>query len=674
MSKGTSGQGMDGNEQASGDDVGEGAGDTGPFTENALRVLENRYLKKDSTGVVDETPVQLFERVAGHIAKAEQDASTWKGPFFDMMWARKFMPNSPTLMNAGRPLGMLSACFVLPLEDSIADIMETARQIALVQRAGGGTGIDLSKLRPRGSIVQSSGGTTDGPLSFLKMLSSVTDAIQQGAFRRGANMGTMRIDHPDILSFIRLKEDLTRVTNYNLSCTVPDSFMDVVKSNREALHVVANPHDSKRGYLRRGTDDVEYFAGEQAFTPEDPSKYWTVGDLFALIVRKAWESGEPGLIFLDRINEVNPTPNVGPMTSTNPCGEQPLLPYEACNLGSLNLAAFYKPEASSDAPLEDRIDWDDMGKTVCTAIRFLDDVVEANNYPTPEIDQMCRANRKIGLGVMGWADLLFELGVRYDSDDALALARRVGAFIREQAWDEDTRLADEKGVFSYWEGSRWDKVLGRKMRNAHCVTIAPTGTISIIAGCSGGIEPIFSLVFKRQVMRDSSGEAQIMYESNPVFLAALKGEGLSEEDIRVVSEYACQKGTIEGCPVELSSEIRRVFRSARDVGPDWHVKMQAAWQEFTDAAVSKTINFPPEATAEEVETAYLLAYATGCKGITVYRDGSRQHQPMALDTKASKSENAKVAEGEAAASTSRDLVVAQAQESEEILDMLMDGL
>ncbi len=639
-------------------------GATGAFTENALRVLENRYLKKDATGVIDETPVQLFERVATAVAKAEKDPAAWKSSFFDMMWSRKFIPNSPTLMNAGRPLGMLSACFVLPLEDSIADIMETARQIALVQRAGGGTGIDLSKLRPRGSIVQSSGGTTDGPLSFLRMLSSVTDAIQQGAFRRGANMGTMRLDHPDILSFIRLKEDLTQVTNYNLSCTVPDSFMEQIKSDRGALHVVVNPHDGRRGFVCREDDMVDYEAFDSGEAAVEAADYWTAGDVFELIVGKAWASGEPGLIFLDRINEVNPTPNVGPMTSTNPCGEQPLLPYEACNLGSLNLAGFFKADVADTAPLEDRIDWDDMGSTVRTAVRFLDDVVEANNYPTPEIDEMCRANRKIGLGVMGWADLLFMLGVRYDGEDALALARRVGSFIREEAWDEDTRLAEEKGVFTHWKGSRWDKVLGRKMRNAHCVTIAPTGTISIIAGCSGGIEPIFSLVFKRQVMRDSEGVAQIMFEANPIFLEALKAEGLTEEQVETVSEYACERGTIEGCPVELSSEIRRVFRSARDVGPEWHVKMQAAWQEFTDAAVSKTINFPPEATKKDVETAYLLAFDTGCKGITVYRDGSRQNQPMALDSKSSKSQDAAPS-----ASAETD----EAREQEEILDMLMDG-
>lgn len=636
---------------------GGGEDPNGAFTENALRVLTNRYLKKDGDGQVVETPVELFQRVADHVAGVEEDAQAWSARFFEMMWDRKFIPNSPTLMNAGRPLGMLSACFVLPLDDSIADIMETARQIALVQRAGGGTGIDLSKLRPSGSIVASSGGTTEGPLSFLRMLSSVTDAIQQGAFRRGANMGTMRIDHPDVLSFVTLKEDLSQVTNYNLSCTVGDDFMERVKTDRAGLHEVVNPHNGERGYLRKDDNKADYAAFQAGVSGEATAGYWTVGDVFDLIVQKAWQSGEPGLIFIDRVNEVNPTPNVGPMTSTNPCGEQPLLPYEACNLGSLNLAAFHVDGGSAD-DLDGALDWDAMEQTIRCAVRFLDDVVEVNNYPTPEIDHMCRANRKIGLGVMGWADLLFKLGVRYDSQDALDVADRVGAFIRQTAWDEDTRLAEEKGTFDNWKGSRWDKVEGRPMRNAHTVTIAPTGTISIIGGCSGGIEPIFSLAFKRQVMRDTSGNAQVMYEINPVFLEALTGAGFDQEQIDQVVEHAVAHGTIEGCPVALPGSILDVFRSARDVGPDWHVRMQAAWQAHTDAAVSKTINFPHEATKEEVETAYLLAHETGCKGITVYRDGSRGNQPMALESKAKDS--------------SGDPATEEAAEKADILDMLLE--
>ncbi|MHC4845600.1 MAG: adenosylcobalamin-dependent ribonucleoside-diphosphate reductase [Planctomycetota bacterium] len=645
-------------------EAGETARDPvrGDFTDNALRVLENRYLKKDDQGVVCETPVELFHRVADHVATAETQPEVWSERFFEMMWDRRFMPNSPTLMNAGRPLGMLSACFVLPLEDSIADIMETARQIALVQRAGGGTGIDLSKLRPSGSIVKSSGGTTEGPLSFLKMLSAVTDAIQQGAFRRGANMGTMSISHPDVLKFIKLKEDLSKVTNYNLSVTVPDEFMQHVKSERDGLHTVTSPHDGRHAYLRKSDNCADY--DSVTATDIDKDAYWTTGEIFDLIVQKAWQSGEPGLIFLDRINEVNPTPNVGPMTSTNPCGEQPLLPYEACNLGSLNLAAFHVPPAEGDTG-HGTIDYDTLGETVRTCVRFLDDVVEANNYPTPEIDAMCRANRKIGLGVMGWADLLFKLGVPYDSDDALALAEELGGYIQKEAWDEDTRLAEEKGCFEHWKGSRWDKVLNRKMRNAHCVTIAPTGTISIIGGCSGGIEPIFSLAFKRQVMRDSAGEATVMYEINPVFLEAMQVAGFDQAKIDAVVEYACENGTIDGCPVDLPKSVRTVFRAARDVNPAWHVKMQAAWQKHTDAAVSKTINFSHEARPEDVEEAYMLAFQTGCKGITVYRDGSRQNQPMALDAKKESGDT----EPRATPRTGE----AEAADRDAIVDMLLEG-
>jgi ribonucleoside-diphosphate reductase alpha chain len=638
----------------------------GELSENALRVLQNRYLKKDGQGRLDETPVELFRRVAKHVAGAEveQARAGWSEKFFEMMWDRRFMPNSPTLMNAGRPLGMLSACFVLPLEDSISDIMETARQIALVQRAGGGTGVDLSQLRPAGSIVKSSGGTTEGPLSFLKMLSAVTDAIQQGAFRRGANMGTMRIDHPDVLQFIRIKEDLTKVTNYNLSCTVTDAFMERVKHDRSGMHIVRNPLTGQLGWLKKSDNRADYDAPSAA-GPEslgrDKSQYWTTGEVFDLIVQKAWASGEPGLIFIDRVNEYNPTPNVGEMTSTNPCGEQPLLPYEACNLGSLNLAAFHVPDPAGKG--NGSLDWERLADTVQTCIRFLDDVVEANNYPTPEIDHMCRANRKIGLGVMGWADLLFKLDVPYDSEEALELAETVGGFIQKEAWDEDTRLAEEKGCFANWKGSRWDVKFGRKMRNAHCVTIAPTGTISIITGCSGGIEPIFSLAFKRQVMKDSQGRATVMYEINPIFLQRLQEAGYGQDDIDRVVEFACEKGTIEGCPVKLTAELRRTFRSARDVSPEWHVRMQAAWQKHTDAAVSKTINFSSDATQKDVERAYLLAYETACKGITVYRDNSRADQPMALNDKQDDKKAAAPAAPVSREKTEKDAIVSMLLEN-----------
>ncbi|MBI4882252.1 MAG: ribonucleotide-diphosphate reductase subunit alpha, partial [Planctomycetes bacterium] len=348
--------------------------DRGLLSENAVRVLENRYLKKDVSGKIVETPREMFERVARHVAAVEKKPERWVAPFTELMWSLRFIPNSPTMMNAGRPLGMLSACFVLPLEDSIPDIMETARQIALVQRAGGGTGIDLSRLRPKGSIVASSGGTTDGPLSFLRMLSSVTNAIQQGAFRRGANMGAMRIDHPDVVGFIRIKEDLEEVTNYNLSVTITDAFMAQLQREPRALHVVRNPHNGKRAYLRREDGCADYAACGRSLNEEALAGYWRVGELFDLIVEKAWASGEPGLIFIDRVNEHNQTPHLGEIRATNPCGEQPLLPYEACNLGSINLACFVRQDGT--------IDYDELRATVRTAVRFLDDVVEVNNYPT----------------------------------------------------------------------------------------------------------------------------------------------------------------------------------------------------------------------------------------------------------------------------------------------------
>ncbi len=594
----------------------DSASDKGLLSENAVRVLENRYLKKDVSGKIVETPREMFERVARHVAAVEKKPERWVGPFTEMMWSLKFIPNSPTMMNAGRPLGMLSACFVLPLEDSIPDIMETARQIALVQRAGGGTGIDLSRLRPKGSIVASSGGTTDGPLSFLRMLSSVTNAIQQGAFRRGANMGAMRIDHPDVIGFIRIKEDLDEVTNYNLSVTVTDSFMAQLQREPRALHVVKNPHNGKRAYLRKEDGIADYAAFARNLDEEAQANYWRAGELFDLIVEKAWASGEPGLIFIDRVNEHNQTPHLGEIRATNPCGEQPLLPYEACNLGSINLACFVRQDGT--------IDYDELRATVRAAVRFLDDVVEVNNYPTREIEEVCRANRKIGLGVMGWADLLFKVRVPYDSEEALDLARKLGGFIQSEAWLADSELAEEKGCFPNWEGSVWDTKYDRKMRNAHCITIAPTGTISIIAGCSGGIEPIFSLSFIRQVL-----DGQTLFEVNPVFRRELEGLGLDEKGVDRVLQAACEEGTIARIE-ELPAETRGVFRSARDIPPQAHVRMQAAWQEHTDAAVSKTINFPANATADQVREVYLLAYDTGCKGITVYRDGCRKNQPMAL--------------------------------------------
>ncbi len=599
--------------------------DSVELSKNAFTVLENRYLNRDDNGKVVETPAQLFRRVAHAVAAIE---SKWgvsaeaikevEDAFLRTMTERQFMPNSPTLMNAGRRLGMLSACFVLPLNDSIPEIMETARQIALVQRAGGGTGVDLSQLRPKGAIVKSSGGTTDGPLSFLKMLSAVTDAIQQGAFRRGANMGMMRVDHPDIVSFVDIKGDLSKVTNYNLSVSMTDEFMDRLKNSPNALHVVRDPHSKKAGVLRKSTGSAVY----EEIPAEKQGDFMTVRQLWDRVITRAWTTGEPGLIFIDEVNRHNQTPHVFEMRATNPCGEQPLGPYEACNLGSINLERFYRPTVRGS--LKERIDWDKLKGVVRTCIRFLDDVVEVNNYPTKEIDEACRSNRKVGLGVMGWADLLFQLGVRYDSEEALQLARDVGSFIQKAAWEVGAELAEQRGCFKNWKGSVWDVKRKIKARNAHYVTIAPTGTISIIAGCSGGIEPIFSLAFTRQVL-----DGKKLSEVNPVFEQALKDSMKSDDDSAAAIDFASSHGSVQECDL-LSPHVRDVFRTARDIAPDWHVRMQAAWQENTDAAVSKTINLPSDCDVSAVEAAYMLAYETKCKGITVYRDGSRPMQPMAL--------------------------------------------
>ena len=598
---------------------------------NALTVLEDRYLSRDESGQVTETPAELFERVAKTVAAAE---TTWgasdeecrriEGEFYRLMADGLFLPSSPTLMNAGRRLGMLSACFVLPLEDSIEEIMATARQIALVQRAGGGTGIDLSRLRPKGSIVRSSGGTTDGPLSFLKMLSGVTDAIQQGAFRRGANMGVMRIDHPDILGFIDIKSDLGRLSNYNLSVAMTDAFMEGLGANPDAAHVIVDPHTGRAGVISKA-DDVPRYADAAGHV--DEAGVYSVREVWDRIVQRAWESGDPGLVFIDEVNRHNQVPNLGEIRATNPCGEQPLLPYEACNLGSVNLAAFCCPESQAT---DDCIDWEGLRHTVELAVRFLDNVVEVNRYPTPEIDAATRATQKVGLGVMGFADLLFKLDIPYDSEAALELANQLGSFLRETAWDASEQLAETRGCFPAWKGSVWETPNGgRRMRNAHVVTIAPTGTISIIAGCSSGIEPIFSLAFNRQVLGGKR-----LTEVNPVFERALQEHFGDEAVIQEVIDHAARHGSVQDLDV-LPQAIKSVFRAARDVPPSWHVRMQAAWQCHTDAAVSKTVNLPAEAEHWDVEAAFLQAHQMQCKGITVYRDGSRPLQPMALEEKSS---------------------------------------
>ncbi|RMH00761.1 MAG: adenosylcobalamin-dependent ribonucleoside-diphosphate reductase [Planctomycetota bacterium] len=613
------------------------------LTENAEKVLRNRYLKKDKvTGEVVEEPREMFWRVAAAVAAPEFEVSEenglrWARRFYDLMARNVFVPNSPTLMNAGREMGMLSACFVLPVEDSIESIFTTLKHVALIQKAGGGTGFSFSRLRPDGDIVSTSGGATSGPLSFIDAYSAGTDAIQQGAFRRGANMGVLRCDHPDVVEFIRAKDDLSRWTNYNVSVAVTNEWMQAVVDKPDERMVVVNPRNGCKAWLKKidggrriSLADYEAFSNGE---PETGAEYWTYGEVMDRIVHFAWKNGEPGLLFLDRANEDNMLPNLGQLESTNPCGEQWLLPYSSCNLGSINLGRFFKANAPEAAPWDERIDWEAFDAVVHETVRFLDDVVSINRFPIPEIRRQADLERRIGLGVMGFADLLYKLGIRYGSEKSYEVGRRIGKRLRDTAIAASEALVAEEGrePFGAWEGSR-PQLEGRPpRRNSHLTTVAPTGTISIIAGCSGGIEPLFSLAFQRQVMKDADGNPVVMTEVNPVFRQAMERAGLSEEEMEQAVEQALADGTI--AHTSLPEELRKVFVTAHDVEPREHILMQAAWQEHIDNAVSKTINLPNSCSEDDVRTAYLLAWREGCKGVTVYRDGCREMQPMALKKK-----------------------------------------
>lgn len=586
----------------------DSASSTLNLTENGLAVLKARYLTRDEKGDIVETPAELIHRVAAAVAAAEKlygadearvEAVTQE--FFGIMAEGTFMPNSPTLMNAGRPFGMLSACFVLPVEDTVDGIFSSIRNTALIQKAGGGTGFSFSRLRPRNDRVSSSSGTTSGPISFMKVFGKATDAIQQGAFRRGANMGIMRIDHPDIIDFINVKQDLGELTNFNLSVGITEAFMLQLLDNPGADHVVRNPRNGVESKLAKADDAA-----------------WTVGELFDLIIERAWRTGEPGVVFLDRINEDNPTPHIGTIEATNPCGEQPLLPYESCNLGSINVAKFIK--AGEKGPEFDR---EAFRTVVQLAMRFLDNVIDVNRYPIPETAEISRNNRKIGLGVMGFADALYALGIPYDSGEGVAFAEMLMQALNDESHKASELLAVERGVFPNWKGSIWEP-RGIRMRNAATTTVAPTGTISIIANCSGGIEPLFSLVFFRNVM-----DGQRLLEVNTPFEQVAKARGFySKELMKRIAEH----GSIRKME-DVPEDVRRVFCTAHDIAPEWHIRMQAAFQAHCDASISKTINFAHEATVEDVRKIYLLAHAHRCKGVTVYRDGCRQNQPMALAEK-----------------------------------------
>ncbi len=565
------------------------------LSDNAERVLTRRYLKKDGDGKVVETPEQMFRRVARHIAKAEEkygDAEhvqRIEEKFFDLMTEFKFLPNSPTLMNAGRSLGQLAACFVLPVEDSMEGIFGALKNAALIHKSGGGTGFSFSRLRPKNSTVGTTGGIASGPVSFMKIFNTATEQVKQGGTRRGANMAVLRVDHPDIMEFIFSKADNCSLNNFNISVGVTDAFMEAVANDTE--YDLIDPRDRQ------------------------PVARLNAREVFLALVKQAWKNGDPGVIFLDRVNRDNPTPGLGAIESTNPCGEQPLLAMEACNLGSINLAPFV--QQTDDGP---QIDFDGLKETVRWSVRFLDDTIDMSKYPLPEISEMVRGNRKIGLGVMGFADMLFQLEVPYNSEKALEVAGSVMRFIQQTAWEASQDLAEERGVFENYDQSIY-KDRGLKLRNATTTTIAPTGTLSIIAGCSSGIEPLFALSFVRNVMDNDR-----LLEINPYFEKIAKERGFDSRDLM---DAIAKKGSI-GDFAEIPQEVQEIFVTAHDVSPEWHVRMQAAFQKYTDNAVSKTVNLPRDATVEDVEQVYHLAYQLDCKGVTIYRDGSKQNQVLSF--------------------------------------------
>jgi ribonucleoside-diphosphate reductase alpha chain len=553
------------------------------LTDNARAVLQRRYLLRDDRGALVETPEQLFRRVAGAVASVELagERAGWSERFERRMAALEFLPNSPTLMNAGREHGQLAACFVLPVDDDLASIFDALKWAALIHQSGGGTGFSFSRLRPKGDLVRTTHGVASGPVSFIRVYDAATETIKQGGVRRGANMAVLRIDHPDVLEFIDAKRG-PGLGNFNISVSVTDAFVQAVRRGR-------------------------------GFPLRHPRTAATVREidareLLSRIAAAAWDSGEPGLVFLDHVEGANPTPDLGPIEAVNPCGEQPLLPFEACTLGSVNLARF--------AP-GGRLDWPALAGCVRDGVRFLDDVLDVNVWPLPQIADISRRNRKIGLGVMGWADLLVHLGIPYDSPQALALAGEVGAFVQQEAHAASRALAAERGPFPGWPSSAPARRGEPARRNATVTTIAPTGTLSVIAGCSSGIEPLFAVAYVRHALENVA-----LREENPILAEMLRRAGAegAEEAIRAGGRV---RG-VEGVP----DEIQRLFATAHDVAPEEHVRVQAAFQRHVDNGVSKTINLPREATAEVVERAYLLAHDLGCKGITVYRDGSREGQVL----------------------------------------------
>jgi ribonucleoside-diphosphate reductase alpha chain len=562
------------------------------ISESARAILERRYLSRDENGKATETVEGMFRRVADCVAAADlhydkkAKIPSVADTFYDMMASLDFLPNSPTLMNAGRPLGQLSACFVLPIPDSMEGIFNAVKNAALIHKSGGGTGFSFSRLREQGAAVNTTGGVASGPISFMKVFNAATDAVKQGGTRRGANMGILRIDHPDILSFITCKNNLSEITNFNISVGITEAFMRAVE-NKEEYDLIEPATGKPKGRLN-------------------------AGEVFETIVQSAWQTGEPGIIFLDRLNRDNAVPLQGEIESTNPCGEQPLLPYESCNLGSINLVNHLKFVKNNR-----EIDYDKLAATIEKAVHFLDNVIDVNQYPLPEIERVTRLTRKIGLGIMGFADMLLLLGIPYNSAEGVALGEKLMKTINDLGHKASEKLAETRGAFPLFEESIFKD--GKPLRNATVTTIAPTGTLSIIAGVSSGVEPIFAYAYIRNVMDNTH-----LIESNQILVNQLKEAGIFSEKIM---EKVVEQGTLQHID-EIPDSIKQVFVCAHDVSPVWHVKMQAAFQKHTDNAVSKTVNFPASSTKEDVAQVYRLAYSLGCKGTTIYRDGSRDEQVL----------------------------------------------